>query len=105
MKKITNLLIVCSLALTGALMAQEPSPEQSPGKNKGPEKKAPAEVKPKAERPPKTEMPKTQAPKTEAPAVAPKTQAPAMKDATAGESPVPTKPEKKAPKNKKETPA
>ena len=110
MKKITNLLIVCSLALTGAVMAQEPSPEQSPGKNKGPKKEAPADVKPKAERPPKTEAPKKEspavAPKSEAPAVAPKSEAPAQKDTSIAESPAPTKPEKKAPtKPDKKAPA
>ena len=42
MKKFTNLLIVCSLALAGAVMAQQPPPEESPSKKQGPEKKHPA---------------------------------------------------------------
>src|SRR6266480_5185091 len=84
MKKITNLLVVASLALAGAVMAQQPTPseEQSPGKKPTHEKKAPAEVKPAQTRAPKTEAPAV-APKTEAPAVAPKTEAPAMKEPTA----------------------
>lgn len=85
MKKLTNLLIVCSLALAGAVMAQEPTPEESQAPGKKPEKKAPAEVKPKGPQAPKTEAPKTEAPKTEAPA---------MKEAPAKELPSTTKPEK-----------
>ena len=46
MKKITNLLIVCSLALAGAVTAQEPTPEESKAPGKKADKKAPAEVKP-----------------------------------------------------------
>ena len=97
MKKITNLLIIASLALAGAVMAQQPTPEesQSPGKKPTHEKKAPAEVKPA----------QTRAPKTEAPAVAPKTEAPAVKEPTANESPAVTKPEKKAPSTRKNAPA
>ena len=95
MKKITNLLIVCSLALAGAVTAQEPTPEESPGsKKQRPDKKAPAEVKPKA----------PEAPKTEAPAVAPKTDAPPV---TKPEKKAPdvAKPEKKAPDAPKTAPA
>jgi hypothetical protein len=98
MKKITNLLIVCSLALAGAVMAQEPTPDEgkSPSK-KGPEKKAPAEVKPKTAQPPKSE--------------APAVKEPAAKEPGAAESPAttkpekPEKPEKKGPSNKKNGPA
>src|SRR6266480_2885968 len=77
MKKITNLLIVASLALAGAVMAQQPTPEESQAPTKKPksEKNAPAEVKPA----------QTRAPKTETPAVTPKTQAPAVKEPTANE--------------------
>src|SRR5438874_5192748 len=100
MKKFTNLLIVASLALAGAVMAQQPTPEetQSPGKKQ--EKKAPAEVKPKPTRPPKTEAPAV-APKTEAPAM--KEKGPAVKEEkpAATESPAATKPEKKAPSTRK----
>ncbi|HWM25735.1 MAG TPA: peptidoglycan-binding protein [Chthoniobacterales bacterium] len=98
MKKITNLLIVCSLALAGAVMAQKPTPEES---GKKPDKKAPAEVKPKA----------PSAPKAEAPAVAPKTEAPAVKEPAAAaqppaaNEPAATKPEKKAPSSRKPAPA
>jgi Putative peptidoglycan binding domain len=96
MKKITNLLIVCSLALAGAVTAQEPTPEESPGsKKQRPDKKAPAAVKPKA----------PAAPKTEAPAAAPKTEAPAVKDPAATRAPAVTKPEKKAPDASKAAPA
>jgi hypothetical protein len=51
MKKFTSLLIVCSLALAGAAMAQQPEEQQSPSKNKkqGEGKKAhAAEAKPGA---------------------------------------------------------
>ena len=74
MKKFTNLLIVASLALAGAVMAQQPTPEESqpPSKKQAPEKKQPAEVKPEAPH-------------------APKPQPPAVKE------PAVTKPEKKAP--------
>jgi hypothetical protein len=60
MKKITSLLIVCSLALAGAVTAQEPTPEasQAPGKNRGPKKE---QSTPKG---PKTETPATNAPAT-----------------------------------------
>jgi hypothetical protein len=49
MKKLTSLLIACSLALTGAALAQQPVEQQSPSKGKQPrEKKAPAaEAKPR----------------------------------------------------------
>ena len=97
MKKITNLLIVCSLALAGAVTAQQPAAEETPGKH--PDKKAPAEVKP-------------QAPKTEH---APKPEAPPVKDAAAAAQPPAAhepaappkteKPEKKAPASEKHAPA
>ena len=82
MKKFTNLLIVASLALAGAVMAQQPTPEESqpPGKKQAPKKEPPAEVKPAP----------TRAPKTEAPAV----KEPAVKE-----------PEKKAPSTRKTAPA
>jgi hypothetical protein len=90
MKKITNLLIVASLALAGAVMAQQPTPEESPSK-KAPDKKPPAELKPAA----------TRAPKTEAPAL----KEPVVKEPVMTESPAATKPEKTAPKTRKPTPA
>jgi hypothetical protein len=97
MKKITNLLIVCSLALAGAVMAQQPMAEESPGKKS--EKQAPAEAKPKAPQAPKADVPA--APKPETPAVkdpaaskhAPKSEAPAAKE------PAATNPEMKDKKN------
>ena len=97
MKKITNLLIVCSLALTGAVMAQQPTPEES---GKKPDRKAPAEMKPKA----------PSAPKAEAPAVAPKTQAPAVKEPAAAAQPPAAnepaaKPDRKEPSSRKPAPA
>src|SRR5881409_296741 len=47
MKKLTSLLIGCSLALAGAALAQQPVEEQSPSKNKhAPEKTHPAEAHP-----------------------------------------------------------
>jgi Putative peptidoglycan binding domain len=63
MKKFTTLMIAASLALAGAVMAQQSTPEESPAKKQAPEKKAPSELKPKPTRPPKTEaaMPKTDA--------------------------------------------
>jgi hypothetical protein len=50
MKKFTSLLIVCSLALAGAAMAQQPEEQQSPSKSKkqGAEKPHAAEAKPGA---------------------------------------------------------
>jgi Putative peptidoglycan binding domain len=48
MKKLTSLLIGCSLALTGAALAQQPVEEQSPAKGKrAPEKAHPAQAQPK----------------------------------------------------------
>ena len=45
MKKLTSLLIGCSLALAGAALAQQPVEQQSPSKNKhAPEKAPPAEA-------------------------------------------------------------
>jgi hypothetical protein len=90
MKKITNLLIVCSLALAGAVTAQEPTPAESPIK-KAPDKKPPAEVKPA---PP-------HAPKTVAPAV----REPVVKEPAVTESPAATKPEKKAPPTRNHAPS
>ncbi|MFZ1218491.1 MAG: peptidoglycan-binding protein [Chthoniobacterales bacterium] len=105
MKKFTNLLIVASLALAGAVMAQQPSPDESQPPGKKTDKKAPAEVKPpKAPHAPKTEAPaapKTEAPKVKEPAAA--AQPPAANEPAVKE-PAATKQEKKAPKNKKETP-
>jgi len=93
MKKITNLLIVCSLALAGAVMAQQPAPEESQPPGKKPDKKAPAEVKPNA----------PSAPKTEAPAV--KDPAAAAQPPAAKEPAAPPKTEKKAPSTKEPAPA
>lgn len=106
MKKITNLLIVCSLALAGAVMAQQPTPEES---GKKPDKKAPAEMKPNAPSAPKADAPAV-APKTEAPVVAPKTKAPAVKEPAAAAQPPSAnepaaKPEKKGPSSRKPAPA
>ena len=92
MKKFTNLLIVASLALAGAVMAQQPTPEESqpPGKKPGPEKKQPAEVKPAPPR----------APKSEAPAVKePAAKEHAVKEPVAKEPPAITKPDRKGPKS------
>src|SRR4029453_6665493 len=48
MKKLTSLLIGCSLALAGAALAQQPVEQQSPSKKKhAPEKAHPAEAQPK----------------------------------------------------------
>jgi Putative peptidoglycan binding domain len=107
MKKITNLLIVVSLALAGAVMAQEPSPsaEQSPGKKQ--KKEQPAEVKPAATRPPKTESPAVKEPAARR---QPKPEAPAVKEPATNQAPETTKPETttksetKGPKNKRNTP-
>jgi hypothetical protein len=101
MKKFTNLLIVASLALAGAVMAQQPTPEESQSPGKKPDKKAPAVKEPAAKPAPKTEAPAvkepaaTHAPKTEAPAV----KEPAAKEPAATQAPAVTKPEKKAPKS------
>jgi hypothetical protein len=61
MKKFTTLMTMCSLVLAGAVMAQQPTPEESkpPGKTERHDKKAPTEVKPKATIAPKTEAPPT----------------------------------------------
>ena len=48
MKKLTSLLIGCSLALAGAALAQQPDQQQSPSKNKqAPEKTHAAQAQPK----------------------------------------------------------
>ena len=48
MKKLTSLLIGCSLALAGAALAQQPVEQQSPSKGKHPPEKAhPAQAQPK----------------------------------------------------------
>jgi lysozyme family protein len=73
MKKITTLMIVASMALAGAVMAQEPTPEASQPATK---KQAPPEKKPRAERPTTTK--------------APKTDTSAVKESTATESPATT---------------
>src|SRR3954463_2846205 len=102
MKKITNLLIVASLALAGAVMAQQPTPEESQAPTT--KKEAPGK-KPRAEKPAMTQAPKTETPKTEAP----KTEAPPLKEPTLKEPPAPPKmekTEKKGPSNRKSvTPA
>ena len=60
MKKLTSLLIGCSLALAGAALAQQPVEQQSPSKNKRPPQKARAtEAQPK----PNAAKPETSAPK------------------------------------------
>src|SRR5450631_4294358 len=71
MKKFTILLIVGSLALAGAVMAQQPTPEESqpPGKKQAPDKKPPAEVKPAPTRAPKTEAPAVREPVVKEPVV------------------------------------
>src|SRR5882672_4385546 len=52
MKKLTSLLIGCSLALAGAALAQQPVEEQSPSKGKrAPEKAHATEAKPGANAP------------------------------------------------------
>ena len=73
MKKITTLMIVASMALAGAVMAQEPTPEASQPATR---KQAPPEKKPRAEKPTTTK--------------APKTDTSAVKESTATESPAPT---------------
>lgn len=82
MKKIiTNLAIVCSMALAGAVMAQEPTPEasQTPGKNRGPKKEQPTEVKPAPTRPPKNEKVVKEPNLNQAPATTPVPTAPPTK--------------------------
>jgi hypothetical protein len=71
MKKFTNLLIVCSLVLAGAVMAQTPAPEEQQSPGKKPDKKQPAAKEPAATKP--------QAPATKEPAPprVPKPQEPA----------------------------
>jgi Putative peptidoglycan binding domain len=60
MKKLTSLLIGCSLALAGAALAQQPVEQQSPSKGKRPPEKTRAtEAKPK----PNAVKPETSAPK------------------------------------------
>jgi hypothetical protein len=57
MKKLTSLLIGCSLALAGAVLAQQPVEQQSPAKGKrAPEKTRATEAQPKA-KPAKPEAP------------------------------------------------
>ena len=52
MKKLTSLLIGCSLALAGAALAQQPVEQQSPSKGKhAPEKAHPAQAQPNAAKP------------------------------------------------------
>jgi Putative peptidoglycan binding domain len=100
MKKITNLLIVCSLALAGAVMAQQPQPEESPSKKQSPEKKRPAEVRPGPTHAPKPQPPAEVRP---GPTHAPKPQVPAVKEPAATHAPAAThtpavtKPDKKTP--------
>ncbi len=60
MKKLTSLLIGCSLALAGAALAQQPVEQQSPSKGKrAPEKAHPAQAQPK----PNAAKPQAPAPK------------------------------------------
>ena len=55
MKKLTSLLIGCSLALTGAALAQQPVQQQSPSKNKqAPQKAHATQAQPKPQAPPAT---------------------------------------------------
>jgi hypothetical protein len=93
MKKFTNLLIVCSLALAGAVMAQAPTPEEQQSPGKKPDKKQPAVKEPAATKP--------QAPAVKEPAAtkAPKSQAPVVKEPAATHTPAAPKLEKKAPKS------
>ena len=99
MKKFTNLLIVASLALAGAVMAQQPTPEESPSK-KAPDKKPPAEVKPRAPHAPKTEAPAVKEPVVKEPAVKePAVKEPAVKEPATKELPAAPKPDKKASKH------
>ena len=93
MKKFTTLMTVCSLVLAGAVMAQQPTPEESPGKK--PDKKAPAELKPKGPQTPQT-------PKNVAP---PPVKEPVVKESPAAPKPEkPAKPDKKAPTTKQPGP-
>ena len=71
MKKFTTLMIAASLALAGAVMAQEPTPaeSQAPTKKEAPGKKPKAE-KPAAEKPTTTKAPKTESPAVKEPAAA-----------------------------------
>ncbi|HEV2803682.1 MAG TPA: peptidoglycan-binding protein [Chthoniobacterales bacterium] len=92
MKKITNLLIVASLALTGAVMAQEPTPAESQAPTK---KEAPGK-KPRAEKPAPTMAPKSEAPPVKEPAA----KAPPVKEPAANVPP-PPKVDRKGPPNRK----
>lgn len=83
MKKFTNLLIVCSLVLAGAVMAQTPAPEEQQSPGKKPDKKQPAAKEPAATRP----------------------QAPAVKEPAATHTPKPQEPAVKEPKPDKKAPA
>ena len=93
MKKLTNLLIVASLALAGAVMAQQPTPDESQAPGKKPEKKPPTEVKP-APHAPKAEAPHVKEPAAKEPAA----KEPAAKEPAAKELPA-TKPDRKGPKS------
>jgi putative peptidoglycan binding protein len=88
MKKITTLMIVASMALTGAVMAQESTPEASQPATK---KQAPPEKKPRAEKPTTTK--------------APKSDTSAVKESTATESPAPTAPTKTDRKSNRKNPS
>ena len=112
MKKITNLLVVASLAMAGAVMAQEPTPEasQAPGKNKGPKKEQTTTHAPKSDAPatnvpaneppppPKIDKKTRKVPPATAPELKTSGDQPAMTPAT-----TPTKMDRKS--NKKVTPA
>jgi hypothetical protein len=116
MKKFTNLLIVASLA--GAVMAQQPAPEESPGsKKQRPERpavKEPAATKPQA---PAVKEPAVKEPVAPHAPAAPKMEKKAPKPAPpaatepkasaeqpAANEPAATKPEKKAPSSRKPAP-
>ena len=61
MKKLTSLLIGCSLALAGAALAQQPVEQQSPAKGKhAPEKAHATQPQPKPQAPPATHPGATQ---------------------------------------------
>ena len=61
MKKLTSLLIGCSLALAGAALAQQPVEQQSPAKGKhAPEKAHATQAQPKPQAPPATHPGTTQ---------------------------------------------
>src|SRR5437899_5687824 len=63
MKKLTSLLIGCSLALAGAALAQQPVEQESPSKGKrAPEKPRTSEAQPPKGKPAKPETPPAKQP-------------------------------------------